>query len=429
MEYQTMQKKIIALAIAALASSAAMAQSNVTIYGVVDAYAGAVTAKQNAGTADVKYSGINSNGLSTSRIGFKGVEDLGNGLKALFTLEYTLGIDNNATIGAAGLSGSGSLARQQFVGLTGGFGTVVAGRLETPWSNHGVKYNPLGGAMFNPLDMVNTANGQTASSDRTDSTIAYVTPTMGGFVGKIALASIDELSGGTTVANDKNAKARAWVVSADYDQGPMSIGAVYRAVGNNDTAVPTAGATTYSCPANTPTVAYAVSGINCVGTSIGANPIAGAVVSVTPATATVAATTYAAPVKSGRTEWSLAGSYDLGVAKLGALYQHLNLKSDAETGLRSYAVYGVVPFGASALIAEFADSKGKNAAGGKLGAKAYTLAATHSLSKRTTAYAGYTKVDGKTNETGVALNTSAGNLTAGTDKAIDGFVLGMRHTF
>lgn len=89
-----MQKKLIALAIAGLASSAAFAQTNVQIYGIMD-----------MGVANVKADGRSSgwkidNGLlSGSRVGFKGEEDLGGGLKALFTVEYMLMPDVNRSVG------------------------------------------------------------------------------------------------------------------------------------------------------------------------------------------------------------------------------------------------------------------------------------------------------------------------------------------
>jgi predicted porin len=123
-----MQKKLIALAVASLASGAAFAQTNVTMYGIADA--GYVYSQGDAaGSGTNKFSGIQSGLLSGSRLGFKGEEALGNGLKAIFTLEYSLNIDNNTGVG----SGSGGLnARQQFVGLAGGFGTVALGRQYAP---------------------------------------------------------------------------------------------------------------------------------------------------------------------------------------------------------------------------------------------------------------------------------------------------------
>ena len=77
-----MQKKLIALAIAGLASSAAFAQTNVTVYGLVDM--GVINVKADGRSSGWKI----DNGLSAgSRLGFKGEEALGNGLKAVFTLE------------------------------------------------------------------------------------------------------------------------------------------------------------------------------------------------------------------------------------------------------------------------------------------------------------------------------------------------------
>ncbi len=138
-----MQKKIIALAIAGLASTAAFAQSNVTIYGIAD-----VGVAQARSSGNLTATTVRSGGLSTSRIGFKGVEDLGNGLKALFVLEYALDVDQNTGIGGAasrattGMGAAGP-ARQQLVGLTGGFGTVAAGRLQTTAFDWQGKYQTL----------------------------------------------------------------------------------------------------------------------------------------------------------------------------------------------------------------------------------------------------------------------------------------------
>ncbi|MDQ5945450.1 MAG: hypothetical protein QG619_872, partial [Pseudomonadota bacterium] len=123
-----MQKKVIALAVAGLVSGAAFAQSNVTIYGVADlglvtssgTRSGANGAKANTGSAN--YNGIDSGIWGGSRIGFKGEEGLGNGLKAIFTLEYYIAPDENSGVGAApqtsGAGGSGSNSRQSFVGLS-----------------------------------------------------------------------------------------------------------------------------------------------------------------------------------------------------------------------------------------------------------------------------------------------------------------------
>jgi predicted porin len=125
-----MQKKLIALAVAGLASGGAFAQSNVTIYGVLDASA-YYNHQPHAGTTY----GFASNNVASSRIGFKGTEDLGNGLKANFVLEEEL----NLASGATGSTSSGSNAtgnnnfnRAANVGLSGSFGSLVLGRQATP---------------------------------------------------------------------------------------------------------------------------------------------------------------------------------------------------------------------------------------------------------------------------------------------------------
>src|SRR5574343_1189893 len=112
-----MQKKIIALAVAGLASTAAFAQTNVTIYGSVDAGYTHRWDAEHRGTGVHTRSSIDTGGSAGNRLGFKGVEDLGNGLKAVFLLEQGFSFD-----GAAGANAQGgrTFGRQAYVGLTGG---------------------------------------------------------------------------------------------------------------------------------------------------------------------------------------------------------------------------------------------------------------------------------------------------------------------
>jgi predicted porin len=125
-----MQKKIIALAVAGLVSGAAFAQSNVTIYGIMDVGVYGFSGNDESST------GIQSSGLSTSRLGFKGEEALGNGLKAVFNLETGIDPDNK---------GNWSSDRQANVGLSGNFGTILLGiqpSLSDNW--HGGVSEPMG---------------------------------------------------------------------------------------------------------------------------------------------------------------------------------------------------------------------------------------------------------------------------------------------
>ncbi len=108
----------------------ATAQSNVTIYGVMDIYA----ASMSGGSAN-GISVVDPGGISGSRLGFRGGEDLGNGLKAIYTMEFgSLKIDRNL-----GINGS----RQSFVGLQGHWGTLIGGYVYSPADDFNVDFSGL----------------------------------------------------------------------------------------------------------------------------------------------------------------------------------------------------------------------------------------------------------------------------------------------
>ncbi len=116
-----MKKSLIALAVLA-ASGAAMAQSSVTLFGIVDAGVGRVSGGGNSVT------GVTNSGVASSRLGFRGVEDLGGGLSAGFWLEGA--IQNDTGTGAGGgASGPGfEFKRRSTISLMGNFGEVRLGR-------------------------------------------------------------------------------------------------------------------------------------------------------------------------------------------------------------------------------------------------------------------------------------------------------------
>jgi len=133
-----MQKKLIVLAIASLAATSAYA-ADTTVYGVVDAAVVNVGGSGLTSTTQVQASG-----LATSRLGVKASEDLDGGLKAIGVLEYAVTLNNSGQTTVYGGSsatstttststavGNNLSARQQMVGLAGGFGTVAAGYLQT----------------------------------------------------------------------------------------------------------------------------------------------------------------------------------------------------------------------------------------------------------------------------------------------------------
>ncbi|MGZ5200907.1 MAG: porin [Telluria sp.] len=114
-----MQHKRLAAALIVSLPLAAFAQSNVQLYGIMDA---AVSSEDN-GVA--RHTVVNSGNQSSSRFGFRGTEDLGNGMKALFNLEGGVAIDTGA-------ADSSLFGRRAVVGLEGGFGTLTIGREYSP---------------------------------------------------------------------------------------------------------------------------------------------------------------------------------------------------------------------------------------------------------------------------------------------------------
>ncbi len=209
-----MQKKIIALAVAGLASTAAFAQTNVTIYGVADVGQAWVKADGNNGNPDQKTVGrLDDN---NSFIGFKGVEDLGNGLKAVFQYETAVRFDDNNN----GFTG----VRDSFVGLAGGFGTVAAGRLTHPLRAMGLKVEIMPGAsgFGTAASLTGAIAGgiKTGADDRASNAVAYISPTFGGGFSVTAAYVNGE-------QRDDDATGRAYQIAGQYDNGPLFVGIGY----------------------------------------------------------------------------------------------------------------------------------------------------------------------------------------------------------
>jgi len=218
-----MQKKVIALAVAGMISGVAFAQTNVTVYGVADAFYG-----YSAGD-NVDFSGISSGGLSGGRIGFKGEEALGNGLKAIFTYEFgSLNID---TQGDNTSSGNGMTStRQSFVGLSSAkLGTLSVGRQYAP------SFLFLGGTSSNEVTIVNPSNlfvpqfatVQTGGGARWNNSVAYHSPVFGGFDARVIYGFGEQLRDGFGDASTDQSQIGAGV---RYANGPIYLTAMYQAI-------------------------------------------------------------------------------------------------------------------------------------------------------------------------------------------------------
>ena len=205
-----MKKSLIALAVVA-ASGAAMAQSSVTLYGVADAGIGKVkygsggTTPGNDASNKLEFQSgsIMTNG--NSRIGVRGVEDLGGGLKAGFNFESGLDLDDGATLG----SGGGFWGRAANLWLGGNWGTFKMGRTLNP-SFYGVAAWELTGTAN--YSVVGNTYGYVGGA-RNSSEFSYKTPDFGGLSAKL----------GYIMKADNGGNAK-WDLNVIYANGPIAAG-------------------------------------------------------------------------------------------------------------------------------------------------------------------------------------------------------------
>ncbi|MCB8745686.1 porin [Rhodoferax sp. U2-2l] len=335
-----MKKSLIALAVLA-ASGAAMAQSSVTLYGIADIWFGRTSFEETVNGVTTKAPSqtvLQDGGVSNSRWGLKGSEDLGGGLKANFKLEQGFNIDTGAQA-AAGKA----FSREAWVGVSGGFGEVQLGKANNAFDD----VSALAASAFDSdLAAINNVFVSTAFANAYDNTIKYATPSFGGFSGAVSM-SLGENKGANYSADS------IYSISGKYAAGPLAIG-----------------------------LAYAKEKSEVPG-------------DVYDAKAT-----------------RLAGSYDLGVAKLLATYGRVKEGNDKVT---EYEIGADVPLSpALTLSGGYARSKGKVTGLPDITGKSFGIAVAYSLSKRTTAYAGLnnTKYD-----------------TTGYDSKANIYAVGVKHAF
>jgi len=230
-----MKRSLIALAALAVVG-AASAQvngfaagngSSVTVFGVVDA----TVAIGNGDTSNKTR--LTNSGYNSSRLGFKGVEDLGGGLKARFWLEAGVNNDdgsgaatnvsNQATGGAlAGMNGSQGLTfnRSSWVALNGSFGEVRLGRDYTPQFWSFTVYDPFGTNGVGTTQALNSSGGG-VTIVRASNSIAYITPSMSGFAVWAQTYFGENASNAASQAGDGSA------IRVQYDNGPLSLAVAF----------------------------------------------------------------------------------------------------------------------------------------------------------------------------------------------------------
>jgi predicted porin len=181
-----MQKKVMALAVAGALSApvAAFAQaSNVQIYGRLNVGLDNYEAKgATAANSDVK--GRMRQFDQGSRLGVRGSEDLGGGLKALFQIESGVNVDSGSTTSQSGSANSSAgtfASRDSYVGLEGGFGRFTMGRQAVYYGNGVIEQVTANYVNISSAFFSGSTSRIGAPTTRTNNVFAYTTPTMGGF--------------------------------------------------------------------------------------------------------------------------------------------------------------------------------------------------------------------------------------------------------
>lgn len=212
-----MKKSLIALAVIA-ASGASFAQSSVTLYGLIDVWAGRV----DDGTGTSKQTEIGSGGVDDSRWGIKGSEDLGGGLNAIFQLEQGFDLDTGAAgttttdLNSAVLGGTQTFDRTSYVGLSGGFGEFQIGKVYSAYDDVIGSSNALFDANIAPIYAA-FISGQNYN-DRPINGLRYTSPEIAGLTATLSHSLHEKQAGGVGVS----------AASLSYAAGPFAAQLAYQ---------------------------------------------------------------------------------------------------------------------------------------------------------------------------------------------------------
>lgn len=366
-----MKKSLVALAVLSAVAGLASAQSNVTIYGLLDMGLDYDSGKTGtAATGSTTKWAVNSGQTSGSRLGFLGKEDLGDGLSAIFTLESGINVDDG-TLGF----GNRLFGRQSWVGLQGKSGSIKFGRqLST---------------MFFALQTLDpfTANsagdaeraygyglGKIDPILRADNTVTYETPNISGFTGTAGYG-FGEQPGQFNKFSTKFA-------GANYVKGPLTLVAAYQQTDGMSFA-----------PSSTPTAA-----LDAIVVASGLAP-----------TSTTSAT-----VKNS----IFGATYDLGNVKVRAGYGKTTAQAVGDLNIRNYLIGVSAPAGTGKVLASWNRTNVTDVSGGV--SDQYAVGYSYPLSKRTNLYTliAYTK-----NGSGVRANAWANGVS---DRDVQS---GIKYTF
>jgi predicted porin len=341
-----MKKSLLALAVLGAFAGVASAQSSVTLYGTVDLNGRYVKADGQDRRLTLSQDGINS-----SQLGFRGVEDLGGGLKAGFNLLAGVNADTGTT-------NSKFFNRRSTVSLFSNAGELRLGRDYKPdfWNQtifDAFGTNGLGSSL-------NVRQGYAGT--RSDNSIGYFLPSnLGGFYGQAMVAASE---GGATL----DRPARYYGGRLGFAAGPFDIAGAYAEQ-------------KFRAPFTVCSPAV------CAGVPI----VAG--------------------TNDKQKTWNIGGSWDFGFAKLMGYYDHEKL-NDAKEDM--WSISGVMPFGQAELHVGWDHSEGKVSGFDKQKVDQFKVTAQYNVSKRTALYTTGSWLKNK-DDTSLTLPGAAGLTRPGDD--------------
>jgi len=443
-----MKKSLFAVAALTAVAGAAQAQSSVTVYGILDmGYVGsnakevAAPTAANAGanvantqTTKVQKSAFGQSAEQTSRLGFKGTEDLGGGASAFFTVELGLtpmngnlsgGTAADTIQGTSQASGSAIDNRQSFVGLKkNGVGQAAFGRQYTPVFNAGAatdagQYNNVAGNVIYNSGSVwasssNFASGQNNSvgfTNRASNALTAKSDKFAGFTvnGMYALNN----SNSTVVSSSSggNTNWNGWGLGADFTWQKLYVTAAYQSFKTQVTGADAYGAPTFNL--NGAAVLTAQSAAATTGNLTGYSNLSDK--------QTYAGATYDFGILKAYVQWvGRKVQQDTSLTSAGAAGtagSQLN-RNAQQLGLRSFITPTIEAWG-SVGSGKYKGAITSSGEPGTVNFVAWQLGSNYYLSKRTNLYAIY----------GQQQSTSPTVSTAGSGASANQYALGLRHTF
>ncbi len=359
-----------------------------------------------------RFSGLGTDGLYSSRLGVRGTEDLGGGLKANFHLEGALSPDTG--LGAS--SGGFNFQRRSVVGLEGAFGSVVAGRDYTPLFGVSGVVDPFVtngvGSSYNLLNNVittGTTNSTTASTFRTRQTASAT--------GANAAATVFE---GTVWGDPSAIRMSNAIGYTSPGFSGFSVAAMY-SFGNENT--------NFARDAGTGASVRLTYAQGPLVVSLANQAVKGGITGAAAVTAPF--TPAPAVIPNDDQKWTtnfLGASYDFGILKLSAGYKTDKLSGDAslDRRLKGGIVGLTAPVGPVVLRASYVERRIGDDKIGNQGA----IGVSYDLSKRTALYANYAELH---NEPGYGMSvygTSGGGAPMSEPgRRSRGLEAGVRHIF